>query len=148
MAPDRPDPFVSFADKHGIRITTEDLSAAPRDVLAQPADLERHVLVVLSGVRADARALYALHISEGCDPRQISFRDALWWLAADSWALEQAARDYTRWSDVYGYASENPATLRLFHLHTRQADGLQGLVGMEGYRELLGLYQEEVTNSG
>ena len=148
MAPDRPDPFFSFADKHCLRITTEDLSAVPRDVLAQPADLERHVFVVLSGARADMPALRALHVSEACDPREVSFRDALWWLAADSWAVEQAGRDYGRWSDIYGYASENPATLRLFRLHTRQADDLQRLVGVEGYRELLGLYQEEVAPSG
>lgn len=148
MAPERPDPFLSFAGKHGLRITTEELSAMPRDVLAQPADLERHVLVVLSGARADAVALHALHVSEACDPREVSFRDALWWLAADSWALEQAARDYARWSEIYGYASENPATLRLFRLHARQADGLQLLVGLEGYRELLGLYQEEVAHTG
>ena len=148
MAPERPDPFFSFAGKHGLRITTEELSAMPRDVLAQPADLERYVLVVLSGARADAVALHALNVSEACDPREVSFRDALWWLAADSWALEQAARDYARWSEIYGYASENPATLRLFRLHARQADGLQLLVGLEGYGELLGLYQEEVTRTG
>lgn len=148
MAPDRPDPFFSFAGKHGLRITTEDLSAVPRDVLAQPADLERHVLVALSGGRADADALHALYVSDACDAREVSFRDALWWLAADCWAVEQAARDYARWSDIYGYASESPATLRLFRLHTRQADGLQQLVGSEGYRELLGLYQEEVARTG
>ena len=148
MAPDRPDPFFNFAGKYGLHIVTEDLSAMPRDVIAQPADLERHVLVVLSGARADAPALHALYVSEACDPREVSFRDVLWWLSADSWAVEQAARDYARWSDLYGYASENPATLRLFRLHARQAESLQLLVGLEGYQELLGLYQEEVTNSG
>ena len=147
MALERPDPFFNFAGKHGLQIATEDLSAAPRDVLAQPEDLERHILVVLSGARADAPALHALYISEACDAREVSFRDVLWWLAADSWALEQASRDYGRWADVYGYASENPATLRLFRLHTRQADGLSLLVGPEGYADLLGLYQEEVKSS-
>jgi hypothetical protein len=148
MASERPDPFFNFAGKYGLRIATEDLSAAPRDVLAQPEDLERHVLVLLSGVRADAPAVHTLYVSEASDAREVSFRDVLWWLSADSWALEQAGRDYERWSDLYGYASDSPAALRLFRLHARQADSLRLMVGPDGYVELLRLYQEEVKASG
>jgi hypothetical protein len=74
-------------------------------------------------------------------------RDVLWWLSADSWAIERADRELVKWSAVYGYPVESTATTRIFRLHIAQADSLQSLLGTEAYGELLGLYQAELKGA-
>lgn len=57
------DPFEKFASEHGLAIETEDLYAAPRDIRSPPADLDRTVLVELSGTRGDAGPLLSLFLA-------------------------------------------------------------------------------------
>jgi len=147
MALDRPDPFTRFAARCGVQISTADLSAVPRDVLAQPTDLSCHTLVTLTGSRADASSVRTLFLTEASDPRLITVRDVLWWLSSDSWAIEEANRDFGRWAAVHRYRDEEPATLRLFTLHLEQADALAALLGDAAYRELLRLYESEITTN-
>jgi hypothetical protein len=144
MASDAPDPFVDFAARHQLCVGNQDLIGAPRDVLAPPPDLERHVLVTLSAVRADVSPVRLLFTTEASDPRPVSARDALWWLAGDCWAVERVARDYGRWAETYRYPDDDPATLRLFQLHVAQADALQALMGTEVYSELLELHHQQI----
>lgn len=147
MALDRPDPFARFAARCGVQISKADLSAVPRDVLAQPTDLTRHTLVTLTVSRAGASSVQTLFLTEASDPRPVTVRDVLWWLSSDSWAIEQADRDFTRWAAVHRYRAEDPATLRLFTLHVEQADALTSLLGDAAYRESLRLYESEIETN-
>lgn len=143
---DRPDAFGQFATECGLRLSWIDVNAAPRDVTAPPDELERFALVTVSGKRADAAPLQTLFVSDRSDPTAPSMRDVLWWLSSDSWAIEHADREVAKWSAVYGYREESPATARLFRLHVAQADSLQALLGAAAYRELLALYQAELKS--
>jgi hypothetical protein len=116
-------------------------------VAASPEELERYALVTVSGKRADIAPLQTLFMTDPSDSQPPSMRDVLWWLSSDSWAIERAGREMVKWSAVYGYPVESPATARIFRLHIAQADGLQALLGTEAYRELLGLYQAEAKSN-
>src|SRR5579884_1892360 len=140
MVADNSDPFLAFATKHGLRIVTDDLCIIPRDVLASPAESDRHTLVTLIGRHAAVEPLRVLFVGEGCDVRPPSIRDVLWWLSSDSWALDQADRDCSAWAREYSYPDEDPATLRLFRVHSRNAQQLKHLLGQPAYDELLQLY--------
>ena len=146
MGSDQPDAFGQFAAERGLRLSYADLNAAPRDVAAPPDELERYTLVTVTGKRADIRSLQTLFITDQADPRTPSIRDVLWWLSSDSWAIEQAERDMSKWAAVYGYPVDNPATARVFHTHLAQSDGLRELLGADAYHELLSLYQAELKN--
>lgn len=148
MASDRPDAFVRFAAHCGLRMSAVDLPAAPRDVLAPPRDLEWHILVTLSRASEVEPPIHTLFVTEASDLRPLSLRDVLWWLSADSWAVEQVARDFHRWSATYRYPDDDPATLRLFRLHVEQAKVLAALLGEPGYQELLAIYESELANKG
>ena len=75
-------------------------------------------------------------------------RDALWWLAADAWAIERADGDMERWASTYDYPLESAATKRLFERQLRQTSTLRALLCGDQYRQLLELYEGEVSASG
>ncbi len=145
MTRHRSDRFADFAARHGLHIEREELAASPRDVVAPPHELESHTLVTLHGPKADAAPVRTLFVSEPTDSRAPSVRDALWWLASDSWAVERAERDCRTWAATYRYPDAEPATARLFRLHVGQADNLAGLLGETLYQELHALYESEVS---
>lgn len=142
------DPFEAFAARLGLRVTTEELVAAPRDVLAPPAESERYVLATLSGPHADRESLRMLFVTEPADVDSPTLRDVLWWLSADSWAVEHAGRNYADWACMYRYADDDAAAMRRFKAHVRQATGLADLLGRGDYESLLGLYREQVVSAG
>jgi hypothetical protein len=142
-----PDPFEEFVERHGLRIATDDVVAYPRDVLASPNELDRHVLVTLMNPSGNAPPVHSLLVVAASDSRTASARDVMWWLAADSWAYEQAGGDLQRWAATYGYPDDDPATLRLMRLHARQAEALGALMGGEVFAELLGIYQAELSRA-
>jgi hypothetical protein len=145
MGSARLDPFEQFVASHGLRVITEELAAYPRDVLAAPSDLDRHVLVTLTSEGGHSAPVRSLFVVSAVDARPASTRDVMWWLAADSWACEQAGNDLPRWAAIYGYPVDDPATVRLMRLHERQALALSALIGAEAYGQLLTLYQGELS---
>jgi hypothetical protein len=144
MASGRPDLFEQFVARHGLRITTEDLAAYPRDVRAAPGELDRHVLVSLTTEGEQTRPVHSLFVIGATDERPASVRDVMWWLSADSWAYERAAGDLRQWAASYEYPQDDPATDRLMRLHGRQAEALTTLMGPSAYAELLSLYEAEI----
>jgi hypothetical protein len=147
MVSGRPDPFAQFVEKYGLDVTSEELPSFPRDVAAAPAELERHILVTVSSARGDAAPVRAIFVAEASDSRQPSPRDVLWWMSADSWALEQAGSDLARWAASYGYPDDDPVTLRLMLAHAKQASALAAMLGQASYRELLSIYQRELSEN-
>lgn len=144
MVSDQPDAFCEFARSRGLEFSAADINAAPRDVTADPDELERHRLVLLSSRTSD-RPIHVLFTTDQLDARPLSMRDVLWWLSSDSWTIEQAGRDLSRWAALYHQSAESVGTRRLFELHLRQADDLRDLVGEADYRVLLSLYQAELA---
>lgn len=147
MGSARPDPFEQFVIKHGLLITSEAVVAYPRDVLATPADLDRHMVVTLRNPAGNAPPLVSLFVCGADDARPASNRDIMWWLSADSWALERADWELHRWAATYGYPDADPATLRLMRLHAGQAEALVVLLGRLAYEELLTTYERELVQS-
>ena len=147
MASDRPDPFARFAARCGLAMSTADLHVVPRDVLAAPSDIGRHTLVTLSGSQSTSEPVRILFLTEEKDVRPISIRDVLWWLSSDSWAVENADRDFAHWIALYNYPDDDRAAARLFELHVKQAGALIALLGEPAYKELLAVYQAEVAGS-
>lgn len=148
MGSAHPDPFEQFVASHGLRIITEELAAYPRDVLAAPGELDRHVLVSLIGQASESTPLHSLFVVTATDSRPASTRDVMWWLCADSWAYERAGHDLDRWAASYGYPADDPATVSLMQLHQRQARALSTLMGPEAYAKLLQLYEDELGRPG
>jgi hypothetical protein len=144
MGSARLDPFEQFVARHGLRIITEELAAYPRDVLAVPSELDRHVLVILASEAGHPNPVRSLFVVGATDSRPASTRDVMWWLSADSWAYERAGNDLHRWAATYGYPADDPATERLMRLHERQALALSALMGAEAYDQLLALYEGEL----
>lgn len=140
------DSFSQFAAENGLRLAAADVVAAPRDVAAPPSELERYTLATVTSGRADRAPVILLFVSEQSAPHPPSMRDVLWWLAADSWAVENAGRAIDVWADTYAYAASDVATLRLFRLHVAQADRLESLLGRDAYRDLLALYRAELDH--
>lgn len=147
MADDSSDPFAKFATTYGLRISTEELAAFPRDVLAAPADSDRHVLVTVNSHRADSKQLRILFVTEAGDARGPSVRDVLWWLASDAWAIEHARHNYVDWAAMYRYADDDSAGMQRFKMHVRQARALADLLGEDAYASLLELYRAQVAHS-
>lgn len=139
------DPFQAFATQIDLQVATEELSAAPRDVLAPPSDQDRYYLITLSTPREVAGQVRTLFIT-GSNENPPSTRDVLWWLASDSWAVEEADRKYERWATTYRYSADDPASARIFHSHANQADAARALMGDTAYRRLLNLYQTEIAH--
>jgi hypothetical protein len=142
-----PDPFEQFVANHGLQISTEELAAYPRDVLAAPCELDRQVLVTLKGSNSDLAGVRSLFVIAATDARPASTRDVMWWLSADSWAYERAGGDVNTWAAMYGYPADDNATLRLLRLHERQAEALSMLIGRQAYGELLNLYEAEIQRT-
>lgn len=142
------DPFERFACECELDVTVEALSVAPRDVLAPPADTDEYFLVTLTGPRPDAGSIRLLIvIPPTAKITAPTARDALWWLAADAWAIERAEGSMVRWASVYDYPLESPATARLFERQMRQTSALRALLCGDRYRQLLALYEGEVSAS-
>jgi hypothetical protein len=88
--------------------------------------------------------IFLTPVTAGGDP---SLRDVLWWLAGDSWALEQADRNPADWAATYGYPPEAEATAWLFDQSARQAADLRNLLGDADMKRLMTLYGAEVAPS-
>ena len=140
----RTDPFDAFATECGLRLRTEELSAAPRDVLAPSVDQDRYYLVTIASPLDDSAELRTLFLT-GTDEAPPTTRHILWWLASDSWAIEHSQRDYHRWVTALGKAADASEDRHLFELHSRQADKTRHLLGDATYRKLLALYEIEVA---
>jgi hypothetical protein len=143
------DPFERFAAECQLGVTVESVSAVPRDVLAPPADTEQHFLVTLTGHRPEGGSIRIIVVvPPTAKQRTPTVRDALWWLAADAWAIERAEGDVKRWAATYGYPAGSTATRRLFERQVRQTSALRALLCKEHYQRLLELYEREVSASG
>ena len=82
----------------------------------------------MAGPRPEAGSLRLIIVIPPTDKREPpTVRDALWWLAADAWAIERAEGNMERWASTYDYAPESAATARLFERQLRQT--LDGVVG-------------------
>ena len=142
------DPFERFAAECDLRVSVEAISVAPRDVVASPADADEYFLVTLTGPRAEAGSIHLVIVIPPTDKRAApTARDALWWLAADAWAIERADGDMERWASTYDYPIESAATKRLFERQLRQSSTLRALLYGDQYRRLLQLYEDEVSAS-
>jgi hypothetical protein len=141
---DGSDPFVRLATRCGLEMSTVEVSTIPRDVLAPPADLEWHTLMTLARPGTDCAPIQTICVSDSADRRPPSIRDALWWLASDSWALDHVERDFRRWAATYNYSVDDPATARLFQLHLDRAMALAALLGDAAYSELLAVYTTQI----
>ncbi|HWG34290.1 MAG TPA: hypothetical protein VN650_08990 [Gemmatimonadaceae bacterium] len=144
MKTDPEDRFLQFAERYELQIEIEDVASAPRDILAAPADLEWCTLITLRSAGPDAQRIQTVFTSDPSDTRPPNLRDALWWLASDSWAIERSNRDIHRWAATYHYPDGQPATQRLFNLHRARANALVALLGQPRYEELLSVYESEL----
>jgi len=143
------DPFERFASECELRVAVEALSIAPRDVLAPPADADEYFLVTLSGPQPEAGSIRLIIVIPPTDKRATpTARDALWWLAADAWAIERSEGDIERWASMYNYPVESAATARVFERQVRQTATLRALLRGNQYQQLLELYEGEVSASG
>jgi hypothetical protein len=143
------DPFERFAAECELKVTAEAVSAVPRDVVAPPAEADEYFLVTLTGQRPEAGSIRLIVvIPPTTKKRTPTARDALWWLAADAWAIERAGGEMKRWAATYEYPPENGATARLFERQLRQTSALRRLLCKEHYQRLLELYEREVSGSG
>src|SRR5438132_385783 len=114
------DPFERFASECELRVAVEALSIAPRDVLAPPADADEYFLVTLSGPQPQTGSIRLIIVIPPTDKRAApTVRDALWWLAADAWAIERAEGNMERWASTYDYPIQSAATMRLFERQMR-----------------------------
>ena len=143
------DPFERFAAECELSVSVEAISVAPRDVVASPVDADEYFLVTLTGPRAEAGSIHVLIVIPPTDKRAApTARDALWWLAADSWTIERAEGDMERWASTYDYPVQNAATARLFDRQMRQTNALRAILCGDKYQRLLALYEEQVSASG
>jgi hypothetical protein len=143
------DPFERFAAECELQLSLEAISLAPRDVLASPVEADEYFLVTLSGPRPDGGSVHLLIVIPPTDERKSpTVRDALWWLAADAWAIERADGDMERWASTYDYPLESAATKRLFERQLRQTSTLRALLCGNQYQQLLELYEGEVSAPG
>ena len=143
------DPFERFAAECELSVSVEAISLAPRDVVASPVDADEYFLVTLTGPRAEAGSIHLVIVIPPTDKRAApTARDALWWLAADAWAIERAEGDIERWASMYDYPVENAATGRVFERQVRQTSALRALLCDQHYKRLLELYEREVSASG
>src|SRR5437899_12856479 len=131
------DPFERFASECELRVSVEAISLAPRDVLASPVDADEYFLVTLTGPRAEAGSVHLVIVIPPTDKRPApTARDALWWLAADAWAIERADGDIERWASMYDYAVQSAATARVLERHVRQTARLRALLSGSQYQRL------------
>jgi hypothetical protein len=143
------DPFERFASECELRVSVEAISLAPRDVLASPVDADEYFLVTLTGPRAEAGSIRLIIVIPPTDKRAVpTGRDALWWLAADAWAIERAEGNMERWASAYDYPAQSAATARLFERQVRQTATLRALLCGDQYQRLLELYEGQVSASG
>lgn len=142
-----PDAFERFAEECGLHLTAEPLCMAPRDVLAPLDAVEQHFLVDLSRMSSDTAPVRLIFVTPVTEPTTPAIRDVLWWLAGDTWALEQGDRKLEHWAATYGYPPDDRATARLFEQCVRQANALTRILGELDYRRLLALYEAEMSPS-
>src|SRR5438093_13485427 len=120
MVATHPDPFEEFAEECRLRLTIEELSAAPRDVRAPPLDHDRFFIVTVAGPAPENGQVRLLFVTGGDGDNPPGTRDVLWWVASDSWAVEESGRRFKRWASTYGHPEADPAGRRLFQLHENQ----------------------------
>ena len=145
MPRDLSDSFERLAVECGVRISVEELYTAPRDLVGPPADGEQCMLVTLQGMRGGQTPLrFAFHapLAQTACP---TLRDVLWWLASDSWAIEQAGGDKSAWAELHGYPPHDAASTRLYDRHVRIAGELRAILGPQDYERLIALYAAEVS---
>lgn len=143
MSSPRLDPFERFARERALRVTSRELLAMPRDVAAPLEERERFFLVELAAERSDApvQVVVITPLDQRGPP---GTRDALWWLAADAWAVERCDRDAKAWLALHGYPEDSPDGRSLFDLHVGYAAALDALLGRAGFEELLALHRAEL----
>lgn len=148
MSPNLYDSFERLAVECGVRIVVEELYTAPRDLVCPPADGEQCLLVTLRGIRDGQTAMRFAYLAPLTQTEPLALRDVLWWLASDSWAIEQAGGDENAWAALHGYPPHDPASTRLFERHVRLAGELRAFLGPQDYQRLIGLYAREVSRPG
>lgn len=142
------DSFERFAADCSVRVTVESLSAAPRDVLNPPADADQYYLVTLHGPLADAPGARLIFIAPLADPEPPGIRDALWWLASEAWAVDQAGESLQAWAAMADFDPADAATARMFSIQLEQRDRLKATLPRPAYERLLALYRAELTGEG
>jgi hypothetical protein len=147
MSSAQPDVFESFAAQCQLQLRAEPLVSAPRDVLADIEETEQHYLVTLTS-RVSEASVRSVFIKPTIDPSLPDFRDVLWWLASDAWAVRQSGRELERWARVYRYSPDAEPTARVFERHLAQSEALERLLGQIAYDRLLSLYDAEVGRAG
>ena len=140
------DPFEDLAAECGLLMTAETVYSAPRDVVHAPEVSDQCFLVTLRTRARESTLLTIVFQAPFTQLAPPAYRDVLWWLAADGWALREANGILQKWAMAYGYPVDDPATTRLFETHVRAAAELTSLLGMERYRRLLALYGAEVSS--
>src|SRR5688572_23554246 len=98
----QPDVFENFAVQCQLQLRADPLVGAPRDVLADIEETEQHYLVTLTSRVSDA-SVRSVFIKPTVDPSPPDFRDVLWWLASDAWAVRRSRRELARWAHAYRY---------------------------------------------
>lgn len=139
-----PDPFESFAAEHRLQLKADELVLAPRDVAASPEELGRQFLITIFGPRDDVGSVRLIFSIDSSPEHPPATRDVLWWLASDAWAVEKSNHDYRRWITMHGY-DDDVSSLRAFRLHEQQSNALAGLLGIQPYRELIALHDQQVA---
>ena len=147
MSPNLSDSFERLALECGVRIVVEELYTAPRDLVCPPADAEQCLLITLRGVHGGQAALRFAYHAPLAQRGPPLLRDVLWWLASDSWAIEQARGEESAWAELHGYPPHDSASTRLFERHGRLAGELRSLLGPQDYERLIALYAREVSLS-
>ena len=147
MSSTQPDIFERFAAECQLHLRAEPLVAAPRDVLADIEETEQHYLVTLTSRESEV-SVRSIFIKPTIDPSLPDFRDVLWWLASDAWAVRNSGRALERWARTYRYPPDAEPTARVFERHVAQNDALERLLGRIAYDRLLSLYDAEVGRAG
>ena len=148
MSPGSLDQFEDFAAESGLLMTADRVYSAPRDVLHAPDVSEQCFLVTLRTRTPESAPQTIVFQAPLTQLEPPAYRDVLWWLAADGWALRESNGILQKWAKAYGYPVDDPATTRLFETHSRATGELKSILGMERYRRLLALYGAEVSSRG
>jgi len=148
MSPGSLDQFEDFAAESGLLMTTDRVYSAPRDVLHAPDVSDQCFLITLRARDPESAHLTIVFQTPLTQLEPPAYRDVLWWLAADGWALRESNGILQKWAKAYGYPVDDPATTRLFETHARATAELQSLLGTERYRRLLAIYGAEVSSRG
>jgi hypothetical protein len=140
--------LTAFASALGLEIELRPVHRIPsvwtRGGLAEaPATWERLLLVVLSRPAIPNRTLSLIYgLGTLTDPvQEPCVEDVLWYLAADSEAVEFAQGSVDRWAQLRHYEGVDQATVDAFQQHTQVVCELILLLGKDPYQELLRIYR-------